>query len=112
MTMLGEYFRDLSGAQRVTLVLIILFFILNFSLLVASFLTDENDLRQMVNMARYISYLKYLVILNMALFLIIFLIYHVKLKNLKKKNREYEETSLRLKSILSDIKNKKQDVID
>ena len=110
--MLGGYFRKLSGTQKVVFALIILFFVLNISMLVASFLTDENDLRQMVSMARYISYLKYVVILNMALFLSIILIYHIKLKNQEKTSRKHEETSLRLKSILNDVKNRKQDILD
>lgn len=103
--MLGDYLRKLSGAERAIFALIILFFILNISLLAVSFMADENDLRQMVNMARYMSYLKYVIILNIALFFTIILIYHIRLRNQKRTSREHEETSTRLKSILHNAKN-------
>lgn len=103
--MLGDYLRKLSGAERAIFALIILFFILNISLLAVSFMADENDLRQMVNMARYMSYLKYVIILNIALFFTIILIYHIRLRNQKRTSREHEETSTRLKSILHNTKN-------
>ena len=108
--MLSDYFKNLSGFQKVILTIIILFFIFNLALLITSLLMDPNDLKQMVKLARYLSYMKYVVIINMILFSIILSIYYYEIRKLRKINKEFEEHNIRLKSDLYDATKNDSDI--
>ena len=101
--MLASYFKNLSGSQKTIYSLIILFFIFNLSMLIRSFIIDAHDIREMVKMARYISYMKYVVIINMALFISIIAIYSYEIKQLKKDIRNTTKENKGLKADLYDI---------
>ena len=109
--MLQDYFKNLSGFQRTVLTIIILFFIFNSSLFIIGLLTDESDLRQMVKMARYMSYLKYTAIINMVLFTSIILMYSLQARKIKRISKKREEENVRLRSTLYDIENERSDIL-
>ena len=53
-------------------------------MLIWSFMIDARDIREMVRMARYISYIKYAVVINMFLFISILTTYYHEFKRMKK----------------------------
>jgi len=71
-------------------------------MLIRSFIIDAHDIREMVKMARYISYIKYVVIINMALFISIITIYSFEIKRLKK---DLGYTMKENKGLNADLKN-------
>ena len=73
-------------------------------MLIRSFIIDAHDIREMVKMARYISYIKYVVIINMALFISIIAIYSYEIKRLKKDLGYTAKENKGLKADLYDIK--------
>jgi len=109
--MLTKYFKNLSDFQKVIFIIITLFFVFNLSLLITSLLMDANDLKQMVKMARYLSYMKYVVIINMVLFIIILMMYYYEIKKLRKISRQFDEDNNRLKSVLNDVEKDKSDLV-
>ena len=109
--MLSDYFKNLSGFQKVILSIIILFFIFNLVLLIISLFMDANDLKQMVKMARYISYMKYVVIINMILFSVILSMYYYEIRKLRRISKEFEKHNPRSKSDLFDATKNKSDII-
>ena len=109
--MATKYFKNMSVFQKVIFSLIILFFVFNLSLLISSWIIDTNDLKHMVKMARYISYMKYVVIINMVLFTIIIAMYYAEIKKLKKNNEQSENDMIRIKSTLYDIEKNKSDYV-
>jgi hypothetical protein len=109
--MLSKYFTNLSGLQKVILVIITLFFVFNVALLIAASFLDANDLKQMVKVARYIAYMKYVVIINMILFTVILSMYFYEIKKLRKVSKEFEADNIRLKSDLNDTMKNTSDSI-
>jgi hypothetical protein len=108
--MLSNYFKNLSGFQKVIFSIITLFFVFNLALLITSLLMETNDLKQMVKMARYISYMKYVVIINMILLSIILFMYYYEIKKLKRINKEFEEKTIGLKSDLYEATKSNSDI--
>jgi hypothetical protein len=105
--MLSDYLRKISGFKKVILGIAMLFFVFNLTLLIISLFLDSGDLKQMVKMARYISYIKYVVIINLILFNIILGMYYFEIKKLKKISKELEQRNIRLKSDLFDASENK-----
>jgi uncharacterized membrane protein YcjF (UPF0283 family) len=110
--MLSDYFKKNSDLQKVVIGIIILFFIFNLSILVVSILMDTYDLKQIIKMARYISFMKYFVIINMVLLITIILIYKFEIRRLKKKSKLYREDFNRLKSTSYDRQMEKSRIIE
>jgi uncharacterized membrane protein len=111
MGMLTKLFKNLSGFQKATFSIVAIFFIFNLSLLVTSLLMDASDLKQMVKMARYISYMKYVVIINMVLFIVIVSLYYYENRKLRKSFNQQEDLYIKLKSTLYDIQKEKTDIV-
>lgn len=109
--MLTSYLKNLSGFQKTTYSLILLFFVFNLTMLIRSFLIDSNDIREMVKMARYISYIKYVVIVNMILFTSIITIYYYEITGLKKDIRKAKKENKGLKSDLYEIDQERSNII-
>jgi len=109
--MLSNFFKNLSGFQKATLSIVVVFFIFNLSLLATSLLMDASDLKQMVKMARYISYMKYVVIINMVLFIAIISLYYYEIRKLRKSFNQQEDLYIKLKSTLYDIQKEKSDIV-
>jgi hypothetical protein len=80
-------------------------------MLIRSFLIDSNDIREMVKMARYISYIKYVVIINMVLFTSIVTIYYYHISKLKKDIRKAEKENKGLKTDLYKIDKERSNII-
>jgi len=99
----GNYLKNLSISQKIIFSLISIFFIINVSILIRSFLINANDIREMVKMARYIAYMKYVIILNIALFSVIISLYYFQIKKLRKDQKAMHQENKKSKSgILED----------
>jgi hypothetical protein len=109
--MLPGFFKNLSGFQKTVITIIILFFIFNISLFLIGLFTDEGDLRQMVKMAKYMSYLKYTAIINTILFTSIILMYSLQARRIKRISKKHEEENIRLRSTLYDIEKERSDIL-
>ena len=88
-----------------------LFFAIKLSLLILLPLTASTDLRRLVKLARYASYLKYIVITNMVLFVAVIFTYHLEVKKYKRINRKSEENNVRLRSAFCEIENERSEII-
>ncbi len=72
-------------------------------MLIWSFTIDDHNIREMVKMARYISYIKYVVVINMLLFISIITIYYYEMRMIKK---EVHKSEKEMKSLKADIYDK------
>ncbi len=68
-----------------------------------SFMIDAHNIREMVKLARYISYIKYVVVINMVLFISIIAIYYYEITRMRKEVHESEKEIKSLKADLYDI---------
>lgn len=93
-----------SGIQKFTLVIILLFFIFNLTLFILTLTIDASDIKQMVNMARYVSYMKYLVVVNMVLFISIIAVYYHQIGKFMQKGKQKEVENTGISSIDKDQK--------
>ena len=73
---------------------------------------DTHDIREMVKMARYISYIKYVVIINMALFISIITIYYYEIRQLKNEINKAEKEVRSLKADIHDSSMKRSKIVD
>ena len=101
--MLPSYLKNLSASQKIIYSLITLFFIFNITMLVWSFMIDAYNIREMVKMARYISYIKYAVVINMVLFISIIIIYYNEIRLIRKDIQKSEKEMNSLKAELYDL---------
>lgn len=113
-------FSNLSLLRKIKYLVIGIFILLNLIVLAVSLRMDGNDLRFLIRMVHYIPHLRYFVISNIFLFLIILIINHRELRKVQRhsarKDKEILELESRLQNLfdkedmnqLNDKKNKKK----
>jgi uncharacterized membrane protein (UPF0182 family) len=105
--MLADDMKNISGYQKAKYIIITAFFVVNFILLIISFRMNIDDLRFSIKIARYIPYMKYIVLLNIILVVSILTMFYSEILKIKNNNKANEEELVRIKSKLYDIEKKK-----
>lgn len=95
--------KNLSRHQKAKYIMITSFFVANIILLIISFRMNIDDLKFSIRVARYIPYIRYIVLLNILLVVSILTMYYLEANKIKKNHEANQEELARMKSKLYDF---------
>lgn len=105
--MLTDKLKNLSGYQKAKYIVIAAYFIINLILFIISLRMNIDDLRFSIKVARYIPYMKYIVLLNIILVMGILIMFYYEILKIKNNYKVHGEELARVKSKLYDIEEEK-----
>lgn len=105
--MLADNIKNLSGYQKAKYIIIAAYFVVNLILLIISFRMNIDDLRFSIKVARYIPYMKYIIILNIIMIVSILIMFYYEILKIKNNYKTHGEELARIKSKLYDIEERK-----